>query len=261
MRNRRTAGPSIANAGAVVFDLSGTLVTWGTSYEACLAESMRDWLGRWDGGEDASALVDAALRRYREARKGGASRGDAVRGAIDALPLDGDERAARAIARAADALRLERATLAPGAEACLEALAGRYVLAVATNLDDVAAARLHARLGLGRFVQAERVFAGRARSGTGTGTNPTVKKPRKPQPAFFRAVASALGVPAARCLMVGDSLRADVQGALASGWAAVRLDKNARRPLARHRVDGRSFYVARTFDDMLSLLAPYGSGK
>jgi putative hydrolase of the HAD superfamily len=48
----------------------------------------------------------------------------------------------------------------------------------------------------------------------------------KPNPAFFRLAAERAGVTPADAVMVGDSYRADVQGAWAAGMDAVWLDRD-----------------------------------
>lgn len=53
----------------------------------------------------------------------------------------------------------------------------------------------------------------------------------KPDPAFFRLAASRVGVPPVEALMVGDSYRADVEGARAAGMDAILI----RRPEWRDR--------------------------
>jgi putative hydrolase of the HAD superfamily len=53
----------------------------------------------------------------------------------------------------------------------------------------------------------------------------------KPDPAFFRLAAARAGVPPAEALMVGDSYRADVEGARAAGMDAILI----RRPEWRDR--------------------------
>jgi putative hydrolase of the HAD superfamily len=51
---------------------------------------------------------------------------------------------------------------------------------------------------------------------------------RKPHPAIFEAALAAAGTPAAESLMVGDSTRDDVDGALRAGMRAVLLDRERR---------------------------------
>jgi putative hydrolase of the HAD superfamily len=55
----------------------------------------------------------------------------------------------------------------------------------------------------------------------------------KPDPAFFRLAASRVGVPPGEALMVGDSYRADIQGAESAGMSGILI----RRPEWRDRRD------------------------
>ncbi len=51
----------------------------------------------------------------------------------------------------------------------------------------------------------------------------------KPDARFFREIERCLGVPASRIALVGDDEIADVAGATAAGWRAVRLEWNGER--------------------------------
>jgi putative hydrolase of the HAD superfamily len=57
----------------------------------------------------------------------------------------------------------------------------------------------------------------------------------KPDPAIFRLAADALGVPVERVLHVGDSLRADVEGALGAGASAIWFTSPPAYPPAPRR--------------------------
>ncbi len=52
----------------------------------------------------------------------------------------------------------------------------------------------------------------------------------KPAPAFFHAACADLGVPPARCLMIGDDVEADVLGALGAGLQALLVRTGKCRP-------------------------------
>jgi putative hydrolase of the HAD superfamily len=60
----------------------------------------------------------------------------------------------------------------------------------------------------------------------------------KPDPAFFRLAAARAGVPPGAALMVGDSYRADVEGARASGMQAVLLARPEWRDQRETPPDG-----------------------
>lgn len=52
----------------------------------------------------------------------------------------------------------------------------------------------------------------------------------KPAQPFFQAAADKLGLPAAECVMVGDDIRGDVEGAQRAGLAAVLVKTGKFRP-------------------------------
>ena len=95
------------------------------------------------------------------------------------------------------------------APAVLKALAEKYKLCVATNgLAAMQAGRL------APFADVlHRVFISEELGSI------------KPQADFFRAMTASLGVPAARCLMVGDSLASDIAGANAAGMDCVWFNR------------------------------------
>jgi putative hydrolase of the HAD superfamily len=51
----------------------------------------------------------------------------------------------------------------------------------------------------------------------------------KPDVRFFRAIECTLNLPPGEIALVGDDEIADVQGATAAGWRAIRLDRESRR--------------------------------
>lgn len=52
----------------------------------------------------------------------------------------------------------------------------------------------------------------------------------KPSAAFFAEVVQSLGLPAASCLMVGDDVEADVQGAIDAGLKGALVQSGKYRP-------------------------------
>jgi len=60
----------------------------------------------------------------------------------------------------------------------------------------------------------------------------------KPHPSIFRAALDLANVPAGESLMVGDSVRQDIDGALAAGMRAILLHRGAApHPLANELVE------------------------
>lgn len=101
-----------------------------------------------------------------------------------------------------------------GAEALMKELSGRYVLCAASNgPHGQQVNRLRNASLLPYFTE---VFTSE-RMGFS-----------KPDPAFYDACLAVLGVRAEECCMVGDSLTADVAGAVAYGMEAVWFDPQGR---------------------------------
>jgi putative hydrolase of the HAD superfamily len=110
--------------------------------------------------------------------------------------------------------RVETSAPLDGIEAVLRSLSGIYRLAVVTNGGgDIQPARL-------RYAGLDGYFDLIVTSSdTDAG---------KPDPAIFQHALERLGVRADEALMVGDSLSAEIAGALASGMTAVWLNRTGR---------------------------------
>ena len=110
--------------------------------------------------------------------------------------------------------------LCPGAADCWRELSARgLALGIASNFD----ARLLAVCeGLAPLDECRRVFVS---SQLGV---------RKPNPAFFAAIAERLRLPPERILLIGDDLDNDYLAAAAAGWQSVLID-----PARRHDVKRR----------------------
>jgi len=100
----------------------------------------------------------------------------------------------------------------------VDRLAPRYRLAIATNADDSGAELV--RQALGRVGLADRFPVIVASCEVGH---------RKPERAFFAALASALGCRPSEIVMVGDDYDRDVRGAHSAGMWTVWFDRSAGR--------------------------------
>ncbi|HZG77541.1 MAG TPA: HAD family hydrolase [Paenibacillus sp.] len=230
-------------AAVVCFDLSGTLVAWDAAYEAALRAAMGEWVGRWGDEGAAETLIEEALLHYKKSRKRGKSKAAGVRDAVAVLQTASDERTARHIAKEAKRLQPRKAALVAGAEETLRQLSGRYRLAILTNLDAATAKEVWLRLRLHRFVHERDLFA----------APPGMKKPEQ---RLFRAVAASLGAPPRHCVMVGDSYRRDVAGAIRSGWQAVWIRRTEARQAAPRSALGRHLRIAPSITSLPRLLRP-----
>ena len=100
-----------------------------------------------------------------------------------------------------------------GAVETLQRLSGRYRLFVATNAVDSNAGQINdafKRVGLDTYF--ERIFTYHQLGS------------RKPDRAYFDALAGSVDIPAQRMLMVGDTYIDDITGPKAAGWKAIWLN-------------------------------------
>lgn len=74
----------------------------------------------------------------------------------------------------------------------------------------------------------------------------------KPHPSIFSAALQLLGVPAAEALMVGDSVRQDVEGALQMGMRAALLSRSAEPHPRESELFARGVPVFRSLTDLLN---------
>lgn len=198
---------------AVLFDVGDTLVwTDDAALAACL-------------GVDVEAVVEAALalRRAVDAALAPALRGeeppppafDPVAALIDAVGVPADRRAAVALAlRDLDRRGALWSVVPPGVHAALERLAAAGLrLAAISNSDGSAAAKVEAA-GLTRHL--EWVL------------DSHLEGVAKPDPELFRRGVARLGLPAARCVYVGDVYAIDVLAARAAGLQALLFDRSGR---------------------------------
>ncbi|MBL8057596.1 MAG: HAD family hydrolase, partial [Anaerolineales bacterium] len=83
---------------------------------------------------------------------------------------------------------------------------------------------------------------------------------RKPNPQIFARVLAAWGRPAAECVMVGDTLGADILGAQLAGLRHVWLTAHADHPANRaHRGNIVPEAEAASLPDLLPLLRAWGA--
>jgi HAD superfamily hydrolase (TIGR01549 family) len=79
---------------------------------------------------------------------------------------------------------------------------------------------------------------------------------RKPNPAFLLAAAEALGVTAAECLVVGDTLESDIAAARAAGIRSVWVNRSSAASLAD---SPRPDWIARSLCEVLEIASARAS--
>jgi putative hydrolase of the HAD superfamily len=211
---------TIPKPRAILLDAMGTLLTFEPPAPR-LREALRERLGV-DVGEAAAARAIAAeiafyrahLHEGRDAAGLAALRRAAAEAMRPALPPPAAGAGGEVLTAALlDSLRFAAYPEAPEALRALRAMGLRLV--VVSNWD----VSLHERLA--ETGLAELVDGAVASAEAGVA---------KPDPAIFALGLARAGVPAEAAWHVGDSLDADVEGALAAGLAPVLLDRGGGAP-------------------------------
>jgi HAD superfamily hydrolase (TIGR01549 family) len=148
-------------------------------------------------------------------------------------PRDGCEHIARAVRVVDEALLAHPAPLIPGAKELLTALAERVPLAIISDT------------GFASGVAQDRLLEHHGVRALFTATIYSVDVGHaKPRPEPFRAALEALGLEPGEVLHVGDIEQTDVQGAIAMGMRAIRLD------LFRENGPSRAELIARSYAEL-----------
>ncbi|RKN85462.1 HAD family hydrolase [Paenibacillus ginsengarvi] len=212
------------NTKAVFFDMNNTLIDPKVSFDACFLHVLVDFAGRWDDG-DGRWNPDNVLTTYKSEWKKEAPR---LRGkpqlaekakqkcmevALRHYPFQVNETFVSAFFREMRHQMRDRAVLYPQALETVGGLAGTYKVGVITNGSREHLERVLARVKLDDYIAGDRLFAS-DKSGI-----------RKPNPAMFKAAARTVGVRPGEAVMVGDSWKNDISGAVKAGMNAVWLNR------------------------------------
>jgi putative hydrolase of the HAD superfamily len=76
----------------------------------------------------------------------------------------------------------------------------------------------------------------------------------KPHPSIFAAALARIGARPDQAVMVGDSLRQDIEGALAAGMRAIWLRRGTAAPATEHEVTGRGVRVIGSLRELPGML-------
>lgn len=201
------------------------------SYDWCRRIGISSWEGLWARFEGPGEPL-AQLRSLKDGYALNAWRGALAEHGVD------DGALARRLAEHYRADRRTRHALYPDAAQALDFCAGRVKTGLITNgVPDLQWEKIH---GAG----IERHFHSVTISGdVGEG---------KPAPAIFAAALGALAVPASRCLIVGDSLKADVAGGNAASLYTVWLNRGGRAPGADEAMPNHTITELGALADLLN---------
>lgn len=240
----------------IFFDVNHTLIDPQLSFEGSFLDALRDYMGRWSGGSDSGAK-QAYMAYVQEWNKRSSQRGKSVtakeraalqtacmRHALQGLPLPASDAAIKAMLRSIRDKQAQTPKLVPGAAETLRKLAGSYRLAIISNGNpeklDMQLERLHLR----KLFPRQHVFTSQ-RNGW-----------RKPNPALFRLAAEQMHIAATQGVMVGNSWRNDIIGAVRADMDAVWIHSDHDKKSSQRKVESRRVFILRRLDQLDKLFAP-----
>jgi putative hydrolase of the HAD superfamily len=220
------------NTKAVFFDMNNTLIDPKASFDSCFLNVLVDFAGRWDDGggqweprhvletyktewsKKAGRLTAARPEELEQTKK------QCLETALRHYPFQVSDAFTASFFREMRNQVREHAVPFPHAHASVAKLSEQYKIGIITNGSKEHQEKVIGKLNLSAYIAGDRIFASN-KGGV-----------RKPNPAIFQAAVRAMGVRSSEAVMVGDSWKNDVTGALKCGLNAVWLNRpgGARQP-------------------------------
>jgi putative hydrolase of the HAD superfamily len=204
----------------IFFDLNGTLIKRKKSAAQAFREALAPYLDRWDS-DDKPSLINKACKIYshaiRQFKKKSAAEVDekirkaAIKRAIANLPLSRDDAVISSIDRELQLIMSDKQRFDRNHLLVLKKLKKHYKLALITNGSESVIRHKVKRYRLSPLISDQAIFVS-SKLGKGKG---------KPDPAIFRHALSRMKVKPEEAVMVGDSWKQDIEGAVRCGIDAV----------------------------------------
>ncbi|WP_159881572.1 HAD family hydrolase [Paenibacillus puerhi] len=240
----------------IFFDVNQTLVLQGLSFEACFREVWGAYAARWEAAAgESDKLWEAYITRWHQRKKARATfkqldelQQQCLREAFleRRIPVSGAM--VNSFLQEVLQLQISAKTMPPRTQETLSLLAPRYTLAIISNSPRVEVLLLLERFGLQTFFPPERIY--------------TALKPadKKPAPVLFKSALHALRLTPRHAVMVGNSWRHDVCGAVKAGMDAIWLHESGDPALEspkinRQRLGKRQVYLIKRIEQMLGLFS------
>ncbi|CAG7655958.1 HAD family hydrolase [Paenibacillus allorhizosphaerae] len=240
---------------AICFDVNQTLVQQELSFETCFRSVWETYAGRWVHDDDVRAeqLWEQYMTRWQQRRKGKTGfrqldelQQQCLRDAFHALDLPVSGSMAESFIQEVRWMQTSAKTVSPQAYETLELLSKAYRLAIISNSSQTEVLHMLGRFGLDSFFPAEHVFTTQ-RHGD-----------KKPSPHLFQAAMHTLQVAPRQVIMVGNSWKHDVCGAVKAGMDAVWLQQSSSaatdKKISRQRLGRRYVYLIKRLDQLRELL-------
>jgi putative hydrolase of the HAD superfamily len=231
------------NKKAIFFDLQDTLVSPKAAFVRGLEATLNEFTARWMSDIEPTHWkpADSANKYKKECRGLRASqRTDALRVALSESPFPVTDAFLNRVWMRAKELTPQYAQVYPHVYDTLMRLQPLYQFAIISNTPRYRLEEIVASSGLGSLFPPKHIFL-----------SEDIHK-KKPNPALFDKALKTLGIKPSNAVMVGNSWKNDVQGAVQSRIDAVWLHKNSKKTV-RRRLGGNRVIIISRFGKLLEL--------
>lgn len=244
---------TILGKKAICFDLNETLIHQGIHFEQAFRSVSSDFTARGlqQNAEDMDGLWAQYQTHWQLHKKTRGStltfdqlQEQCLQHAIQEQQLPVHQGFAKDFFQLVRLRRLEGKSLVPGVEETLRNLSQHFKLAIISNSPHSEVTHLLARFKLQPFFPAERIF---------TAQKLSEKKPSVP---LFKTALNALELAPRQAVMVGNSWKHDVCGAVKAGLDVVWLQanqENAANTISKQKLGKRNIYRIQEISQLLDL--------
>jgi HAD superfamily hydrolase (TIGR01549 family) len=238
----------------IFFDMNRTLIDPQQSLRDSFIETLQDYTARWEPNDSFTPehIMQTYLDQWKKQKraKGNATlsleqiRRKCLAQALQRLPFPIKDSFIRTFWQQTRARQQESPRLFPQVRETLEQLAAKpYRLAIISNGSKTKQEKQLKLLNLQSLIPSEHLFSSK---------NGGI---RKPNPLLFKQALLTMGIPAAQAVMVGDSWKNDITGAISSGIDAIWLHAATAEPKqsSQRMLGNRKVIIIRDFEQLKSL--------
>ncbi|MDF2962369.1 MAG: haloacid dehalogenase [Paenibacillus sp.] len=241
---------------AICFDVNQTLIHQGVHFEQAFHSVWNEYTARWSRDDEFPraeglwATYQANWQQHKKSRTVRLQLDDlqqkCLREALQELDVPVHQHFAADFFRMVRNHRLAAKSLAPGVLDTLQSLSPRYKLAIISNSPRNDVIHLLNRFGLHSYFPNDRIF---------TAQKHADKKPGTP---LFKTAVRTLELSPRQAVMVGNSWKHDVCGAVKSGMDAVwiqRQDDTTAKKISQQKLGKRNVTCIQQMDQLLELFS------
>lgn len=233
----------------IFFDMNQTLMDPQQSFNEGLIQTLKEYMGRWQSDDITThekilqvyweELHKKKLVKGKQSMKKTAIQQACLAVALKSYPLPEKEAFLRSFLHRTKEHQDQNPQLYTDVKETLEQLSKKpYRLAIISNGNRTKQEQQINVLGLNNLIPSSHHFT------------PQKGSTRKPHPAFFRYALESMGITANHGVMVGNSWKSDVLGAVSAGLDVVWLQPTLAKQSSLRKIGGQRVVVVRKFEQL-----------